>query len=105
MILVASAVPGANEALATGQAARAAAWRAGVMRGELARRLSRPLPQAARELGWALANRRTYRSECEHAANDAADLTTCYEYMLANLSEDAPATADAVDAAVWGTDQ
>ena len=102
-VLVASAVPGANEALATGQQARVAAWRAGHMRGEFARRLARPLPEGCRELRWALQNRVAYWRECQEAENDAADLATCWEFMMANLREDSPVTADAVDAAVWGT--
>ena len=95
MILVASPVPGANEALALGREARAAAWRAGKMRGELDRRLTRPVPEASPERGWALANRGRYALEWGSAEWDA---------LMDALREVAPRTADAVDAAVWGTD-
>jgi hypothetical protein len=71
-VLVASAVPGANEALEAGQGARVAAWRAGQMRGEMARRMARKLPAQGREFRQSLENRAAYRHECQEAANDAA---------------------------------
>ena len=104
MILVASPVPGANEALALGREARAAAWRAGKMRGELDRRLTRPVPEASPERGWALANRGRYALEWGSAETECARLSARWDALMDALREVAPRTADAVDAAVWGTD-
>lgn len=102
-VLVSSAVPGANEALATGQAARVAAWHAGNRRGELARRSARKLPEGGRERGWAIANQNRYAQECQDAENDAAALADKYDHLMDRLRDAAPETAAAVDAAVWGS--
>ena len=103
-VLVASPVPGANEALTLGQQARAAAWRAGKMRGELDRRMARALPGSGRERGWAIANRDRYRADWERAEAEAAERSAEWDALMDALREAAPRTADAVDAAVWGTD-
>lgn len=102
-VLAASAVPGANLALATGQQARAAAWRARTMSAELDRRTGRPLPDSGRERGWAQRNLERYRDDVRYAGAKSADLSDRYEELTEALREIAPATADAVDAAVWGT--
>lgn len=104
-VLVASAVPGANEALALGQQARAAAWRAGKMRAELDRRLARPLPPAATIARRnAVQNRERYRNEYERAALESAERSAEWDALMEALREVAPLTADAVNAAVWGTE-
>ena len=98
-VLVASSVPGANEALAAGHAARDAQMRAGHMAAERDRRESRPLPDGGRESGWALVNRARYADECEQAEHKAAALAEQYARRLATVRGKSPATADAVEAA------
>ena len=103
-VLVASSVPGANEALAAGHAARDAQMRAEHMTTERARREALPLPEGGRERGWALVNRATYAAECEEADHKAASLTEQYARRLATVRGVSPATADAVEAAAGRTD-
>jgi hypothetical protein len=103
VILVASAVPGANEALAAGHAARAAAHKARMMRAELDRRLARPLPETPRERGWAVANRGRYALEWGDAEREAGRLCSRWDELMDALRETSPATADEVDEAVWGS--
>ena len=99
-VLVASSVPGANEALAAGHAAREALWRADYMATERERREDRPLPaEGTREHGWALVNRARYADECEQAEHKAAALAEQYARRLATVRGKSPATADAVEAA------
>ena len=103
-VLVASSIPGANEALAAGYAAREALWRAGYMAAERDRREARPLPEGGRERGWALVNRARYAAETEEADHKAASLTEQYARRLATVRGVSPATADAVEAAAGRTD-
>jgi hypothetical protein len=99
-VLVASSIPGANEALTAGHAARDALWRAGYMTTERKRREARPLPaEGTRERGWALENRARYADECEQAGHKAAALAEQYARRLATVRGKSPATADAVEAA------
>jgi hypothetical protein len=103
-VLVASSVPGANEALAAGHAAREALWRADYMTTERERREARPLPaEGTRERGWALVNRARYAAECEEADHKAAALAEQYARRLASVRGVSPATADAVEAAAGRT--
>ena len=81
-ILVASSVPGANEALAAGYAARWSRMAADGMAAELARREARPLPEGGRERGWALVNRAAYAAQCEEADHKAAALAEQYARLL-----------------------
>src|ERR1017187_3008579 len=77
-VLVTSSIPGANEALAAGHAARDAQMRAEHMTTERDRREARSLPEGGRERGWALVNRARYAAETEeasHKAESASDLT------------------------------
>lgn len=100
-VLVYSPVPGANEALSAGFAARVAAVRAEWMRGEETRRLARPLPEGGRELRWANENRANYRREVEAAERDAAELGSRYALLLGAVAEVAPETAVLVNESIW----
>ena len=102
-VLVASSVPGANEALAAGHAARDAQIRADHMAAELARREARPLPEGTREHGWALENRARYAASTEQADHKAASLTEQYARRLASVRGVSPATADAIETAAGRT--
>jgi hypothetical protein len=103
-VLVASSIPGANEALAAGHAARDAQMRADYMATERERREDRPLPaEGTRERGWALENRARYADECEQAGHKAASLAEQYARRLATVRGISPATADAVEAAAGRT--
>ena len=103
-VLVASSIPGANEALAAGHAARDAQMRADYMAAELERREARPLPDGGRERGWALVNRARYASETEEAGHKAASLTEQYARRLASVRSIAPDTAEAIETAAGRTD-
>jgi hypothetical protein len=104
-VLVASSIPGANEALAAGHAARDAQMRAEHMATERDRREARPLPaEGTREHGWALENRATYAAECEEADHKAASLAEQYARKLATVRALSPATADAAEAAAGRKD-
>ena len=98
-VLVASSVPGANEALAAGHAARDAQIRAGQMTAELERREARPLPEGGRERGWAIVNRARYAADTEEASHKAAALTEQYARRLATVRGISPATAEAIETA------
>ena len=102
-VLVASSIPGANEALEAGHAARDAQMRADHMAAELERREARPLPEGGRERGWALVNRAAYAAQCEEADHKAAALAEQYARLLASVRGVSPATADAVEAAAGRT--
>src|ERR1035441_1718581 len=85
-VLVASSIPGANEALAAGHAARDALWRVGYMAAERDRREPRPRPaEGPRERGWALENRARYAGECAQAGHKAAALAEQYARRLATV--------------------
>ena len=85
-VLVASSIPGANEALAAGHAARDAQMRADHMAAELERREARPLPEGGREHGWTIENRARYAAECEQADHKAASLAEGYARRLAAVA-------------------
>jgi hypothetical protein len=99
-VLVASAGPGANDALAAGMSARHALWRVKAMQSELDRRQSRPAPQDPQHQQNAAANLASYRTRYAAVVTEAVDLAAQYAAQVEHLRSCAPATAEAVEHAI-----
>ncbi len=105
-MLVASSIPGVNEALRIGHEAYAAVTLAEDVRAEQARRLTRPLPpEGTRERQWAVQNRNSFTTRCDEVEARAREACDRYRTAVTRLAGTLPATSQhilaAVEHAVW----
>jgi hypothetical protein len=101
--LVWSSLPLANQALKTGGDVLRAAFRLTVAQDALEAHGDRPLPPEGKPREWAIERRAEAAARVREASLALRAVDRPYESLLDQIHKTAPAVAEAVEAAVWGT--